>query len=59
MFRSIDAAVFRLVAALQVLREAPPNLLVPHADALDVARQTIDELVIDVAETRTHGHFRR
>jgi hypothetical protein len=49
MFRStIDAAVVRLVAALQVLKEAPPNSLV-HADALDVARRTID-VVIDVAE---------
>jgi hypothetical protein len=54
MFRStIDAAVVRLVAALQVLKEAPPNSLV-HADALDVARRTID-VVIDVAESRTHG----
>jgi hypothetical protein len=55
MFRStIDAAVVRLVAALQVLKEAPPNSLVPHANALDVARRTID-VVIDVAESRTHG----
>jgi hypothetical protein len=59
MFRSaIDAAVVRLVAALQVLREAPPNSLVSHADALGVARRTIDELVIDVAENRTHGRTR-
>ena len=54
MFR-IDAAVVRLVAALQVLREAPPNVLVSHADALNVALATMEELVIDVAESRTHG----
>ena len=56
MFRpAIDAAVVRLVAALQVLREAPPNVLVPHADALNVALATMEELVVDVAESRTHG----
>jgi hypothetical protein len=49
MFRStVDAAVVRLVAALQVLREARPNLLVPHADALNVALETIEKLVIEV-----------
>jgi hypothetical protein len=52
MFRpTIDAAVVRLIAALQVLREAPPNLLVLHADALNVALETIEELVIEVEQS--------
>jgi hypothetical protein len=59
MFESaIDAAVVRLVAALQALREAPPNLLVQHADALNVARQTIDQIIIDAAKSRTLGGTR-
>ena len=52
---AVDAAVVRLVQALQVLTEAPPDLLVQHADALNVAQSTIDALVIVVAHTRTLG----
>jgi cyanophycin synthetase len=33
-------------------------VLVPHADALNVALATMEELVIDVAESRTHGGTR-
>ena len=51
---TVDAAVARLMAVLQVLSEAPPELLAAHADALNVALWTIDRLVIDVAESRIH-----
>jgi hypothetical protein len=47
----INAAVVRLMAALNVLREAPPERLAQHADALNVALRTIDDLVIEVAES--------
>jgi hypothetical protein len=52
---AVDAAVVRLVQALQVLKEAPPDLLVQHANALNMAQSTIDALVIVVAHTRTLG----
>jgi hypothetical protein len=29
--------------ALEVLRKASPNLLVPHADALNIALETIED----------------
>jgi hypothetical protein len=43
---SIDAAVVRLVAALEVLSKASPEALAQHADALNGALWTIDRLVI-------------
>jgi hypothetical protein len=54
---AIDAAVVRLLQALKVLGEAPPDLLVQHADALNVAQSTIDALVIVVAHARTLGNI--
>jgi hypothetical protein len=45
---TVDAAVARLMAVLQVLCEAPPELLAAHADALNVALWTIDRLVVEV-----------
>jgi hypothetical protein len=46
----VNAAVVRLLQALEVLREASPSSLAPHADSLNVALWTIDELVEDVEQ---------
>ena len=52
---AIDAAMVRFLRALKVLGESPPDLLVPHAEALDVALSTIDALIIVVGHSRTLG----
>jgi len=52
---AIDAAIVRLLHVLKVLGEASPDLLVPHAEALDVAQSTIDALIIVVGHSRTLG----
>jgi hypothetical protein len=44
------AAVIRLIQALQVLKEASPDLLVPHADALSLAQEAIAELAIEAEQ---------
>jgi hypothetical protein len=44
------AAVIRLIQALQVLKDAPPDLLVPYAEALSIALEAISELATEVEQ---------
>jgi hypothetical protein len=47
----VNAAVVRLLQALEVLKEASPDRLGQHADALNIALETIQTLVIVVEQS--------
>jgi hypothetical protein len=40
------AAVIRLIQALQVLKEASPDLLVPHTEAVSLALEAIADSIL-------------
>jgi hypothetical protein len=50
---AINAGNCRLLEALQVLREAPSDLLIGHADAIVAAHSTIEALVTVIAPSQT------